>query len=237
MQSANSLSNGQRKAEPEVHLADPQEDACEAPADTLRIGGFVPLSLVDFPGKLACVVFLRGCPWRCSYCYNASLRELDGPVVMTWEQVRVFLKKRRGLLEGVVFSGGEPTVQRGLLAALREVRAMGYATALHTAGILPKRLQVLLPLLDWVGLDAKAPPDARYDRVTGRSGSARRFLASLQLLVANGTNREIRTTVDAKLLGAQDIAEMQWRLLGIGAGPSRITEALFEHVGLLGFKS
>lgn len=203
----------------------PEDVAASREADALRIGGFLPLSTIDFPGRLACVVFLQGCPWRCPYCHNASLRAFDTAPVMTWSDVRAFLKKRAGRLDGIVFSGGEPTLQRGLRAALLEARALGYATALHTAGMFPGRLRTLLPLLDWVGLDVKAPPDARYDRITGRPNSARKVLQSLRALLDSGVPRELRTTVDPQLLDAKDIDEMQWRLLGFGAGPSRIAKA------------
>ena len=210
---------------PSSSSAPPEDVAASGEADALRIGGFLPLSTIDFPGRLAGVVFLQGCPWRCPYCHNASLRAFDAPAVMKWSEVRAFLKKRAGRLDGVVFSGGEPTLQRGLRAALLDARALGYATALHTAGIFPGRLRTLLPLLDWVGLDVKAPPDARYDRITGRGNSAHKFLQSLRALLDSGVSRELRTTVDPQLLDAKDIDEMQWRLLGLGAGPSRIAKA------------
>ena len=109
-----------------------------------------------------------------------------------------FLNRRRGLLDAVVFSGGEPTLQRGLLVALREVKAMGYLIGLHTAGICPDRLALLLPVLSWVGLDIKAPW-RRYDAVTGRLGSAPRVQRSLDLVQASGVDYECRTTWHAGL--------------------------------------
>ncbi len=178
-------------------------------ADSLRIGGFVPLTTVDYPGKLAAVVFLQGCPWRCPYCHNQHLRNRDGTSAFTWSDVFEKLNMRRGLLEAVLFSGGEPTWQTGLVGALKIVRQMGFATGLHTAGIFPHRLARILPYLDWIGLDAKAPPDARYDVVTGFKNSARFFLKSLQLIQESGVPFQVRTTVDPSIHSKQDIKDLQ----------------------------
>ena len=137
-----------------------------APAHTLRIGGITPLTTTDFPGRLAAVLYCQGCPWRCSYCHNPELLDATTPAEMDWPQVLAFLRKRQGLLDGVVFSGGEPTLQAGLPQALEQVRALGFATALHTGGMYPERLAAVLPLLDWVGLDIKGP-EHRYADITG----------------------------------------------------------------------
>lgn len=180
--------------------------------------------MVDFPGRLAAVIFLQGCPWRCPYCHNAHLRSRVGSAALTWPWVRGELERRRHFLEGVVFSGGEPTGQTGLGAALREVRELGLATGLHTAGIFPERLEQILPLLDWVGLDVKAPPDERYDRITGRAASARPFLRSLQLIQSSGVECELRTTVDPALLDERDCRDLQQALVGLGMGPTKWQE-------------
>lgn len=153
-----------------------------APAHTLRIGGITPLTTIDFPGRLAAVLYCQGCPWRCSYCHNPELLDATAPAAVPWSQVLAFLQSRRGLLDGVVFSGGEPTLQAALPAALAEVRAMGFATGLHTGGMYPERLAAVLPLLDWVGLDVKGPLHA-YDGITGVPGSGKRAWESLQLVV------------------------------------------------------
>ena len=98
-----------------------------APAHTLRIGGITPLTTIDFPGRLAAVLYCQGCPWRCSYCHNPELLDATTPAEMDWPQALAFLRKRQGLLDGVVFSGGEPTLQAGLPQALEQVRALGFA--------------------------------------------------------------------------------------------------------------
>ena len=178
-------------------------------ANPMRIGGITPLTTIDFPGRLAAVVYCQGCPWRCSYCHNPELLDATAPAAVPWSQVLAFLQSRRGLLDGVVFSGGEPTLQAALPAALAEVRAMGFATGLHTGGMYPERLAAVLPLLDWVGLDIKGPLQA-YDGITGVPGSGKRAWESLQLVVQSGVPYECRTTWNPALFdldALQDLGE------------------------------
>ncbi|MEK7361688.1 MAG: anaerobic ribonucleoside-triphosphate reductase activating protein, partial [Pseudomonadota bacterium] len=133
----------------------------------LQIGGLTPLSATDYPGELAAVVYCQGCPWRCGYCHNPHLLPGRAPGAIAWSEVLAFLGRRRGLLDAVVFSGGEPTAQPGLARAMRETKRLGYRIGLHSAGIYPRRFAEVLPLVDWVGFDAKAPFDAAYERITG----------------------------------------------------------------------
>lgn len=175
--------------------------------ETLRIGGLTPLTTLDFPGRLAAVVFCQGCPWRCGYCHNRHLIPVAAPAAMRWNEVLAFLERRRGLLDGVVFSGGEPTLQAALPEALRQVRALGFETALHTGGMYPERLAGALPLLDWVGLDIKAPAQ-RYPAITGASGSAERVARSLDLLLASGVAHECRTTWHQGLFTEAELREL-----------------------------
>ena len=93
----------------------------------LRIGGITPLTTIDFPGRLAAVLYGQGCPWRCGYCHNPELLDATTPAAVPWPEVLAFLKSRQGLLDGVVFSGGEPTLQAALPAALAEVRPRNLA--------------------------------------------------------------------------------------------------------------
>jgi len=160
----------------------------------LCVGGLTPLTTIDFPGRLAAVVFCQGCPWRCGYCHNPHLlppAERHGPA---WEEVRAFLGRRRGLLDAVVFSGGEPTAQRALAAAVAQVKALGFQVGLHTAGVYPQRLAPVLADLDWIGLDAKGPIE-RYAAITGVRGAGGRFRRSLELVVGSGVDYEVRTTL------------------------------------------
>ena len=156
----------------------------------LRVGGLTRLSASDYPGKLAAVVFCQGCAWRCGYCHNPELQPARGAHEIPWREVVAFLGRRRGLLDAVVFSGGEPTQQRGLAAAMREVKAMGFLVGLHTAGIVPRRLAEVLPLVDWVAMDAKAA-FARHERVTRAAGSGARARLSAGLIRASGVAFEL----------------------------------------------
>jgi pyruvate formate lyase activating enzyme len=173
----------------------------------LRVGGLTPLSTTDWPDMLAAVVFCQGCPWRCGYCHNPSLIPSRGAHEIAWEDVMAFLRRRQGLLDGVVFSGGEPTLQAGLRDAMVEVRALGFRIGLHTGGAYPRRLASVLPLLDWVGLDAKAP-FTDYERVTGVAGSGAAALASLEHVLASGVDHEIRTTVHPSLLADAEVVNL-----------------------------
>lgn len=163
----------------------------------LEIGGFTPLSTTDWPGQLAAVVFVQGCPWRCHYCHNVDLQPRGLGRPDGWTLALSTLRRRQGLLDGVVFSGGEPTLDPGLPDAIRAVRGLGFRVGLHTAGVYPDRLQEVLPLLDWVGFDLKTCFSA-YERVTAipRSGlpAWRSLQALLQAREQGGLSLELRTT-------------------------------------------
>lgn len=173
----------------------------------IRIGGLVPLSLTDYPGQLSAVVFCQGCPWRCAYCHNPHLLERRGATEIAWPDVLAFLARRRRLLDAVVFSGGEPTLHAGLPAAIHAVKDMGFAIGLHTAGVHPRRLRAVLPLLDWIGMDIKAPFED-YPRITGVAGSGARALESMKLVIASGIAHEFRTTVHPALLTHEAIFDI-----------------------------
>lgn len=185
---------------------------------SLRLAGITPFTTIDFPGHLAAVLFLQGCPWRCSYCHNPQMQSRQAPQRgPTWETTLAWLQERRGLLDGVAFSGGEPLLQPALPTALQAVRELGFATALHTGGAWPQRLATVLPDLDWVGFDFKAPFDA-YPLITGIPGSGGRAETALRKLQSSGVTFEIRTTIDADLHSLPMLEQMNswlWRA-GIG---------------------
>lgn len=185
-------------------------------ADDLAIAGFVPFSTVDWPGKLVATLFLQGCPWGCGYCQNPELMDPRAPGVVSWGLVRGTLDQRVGLLDGVVFSGGEPTRQDALGPAIAEVRELGFRVALHTSGAYPTRLEELLPSIDWIGLDIKAPPE-QYRVVTGVEASGERAWRSLELVMASGVDHEVRITVDPVNLTRADIDDIVRELARRGA--------------------
>jgi len=184
-------------------------------AQSLRIGGLTPMTTVDYPGELAAVVFCQGCPWRCHYCHNAHLLPPRGPEQIPWSEVRAFLEARVGLLDALVFSGGEPTLQAALPAAMREVKSLGLKIGLHTAGPYPDRLRRVLPYADWVGLDIKAQP-TDYPAITGVPGSGERAWESLALLLDAGVALQVRTTVLPGWTHANDIGPLVDRLAAVG---------------------
>jgi pyruvate formate lyase activating enzyme len=150
----------------------------------LRVGGVTALSASDYPGKLAAVVFCQGCAWRCTYCHNPHLLEPKAERTVPWDAVLRFLERRRGLLDAVVFSGGEPTLQRSLPEAMKSVKRLGYLIGLHTAGIVPRMLERVLPLVDWVAMDLKSLED--HESVTRVPGSAERAMKSVEILRSSG---------------------------------------------------
>ena len=184
-------------------------------APDLKVGGLTPFSATDYPGQLAAVVFVQGCPWACGYCHNPHLqpRTTDSP--LAWAQVRARLQRRVGLLDAVVFSGGEPTMDPALADAMREVRALGFAVGLHTAGAYPRRLAEVLPLVDWVGFDVKAA-FAGYASITGTKDSGRHALASAEAVLASGVAHEFRTTVHPDLHTEPHILALAQTLHQIG---------------------
>ena len=132
------------------------------------ISGLQKMTLLDYPGKVACTVFLQGCNFRCPFCHNSDLLPRSGEPLMTEDAFLQFLKKRQGLLDGVCVSGGEPTLQPGLEALLRQIKALGFAVKLDTNGSRPDVLKTLVSekLVDYVAMDAKNGPDA-YGRTIG----------------------------------------------------------------------
>jgi anaerobic ribonucleoside-triphosphate reductase activating protein len=174
-----------------VRAAAPRPVAQPLPRHCPAVGGLTPFSTVDWPGTLAAVVFIAGCPWRCHYCHNPELQTRAARY--DWRDVRAFLDTRQGLLDAVVFSGGEPLSEPRLPSMIREVRRMGFRIGLHTAGIYPLRLADVMRYLDWVGLDIKADAQG-YDDITGRRDSQRPAQACLTQLLTAGMDFECRIT-------------------------------------------
>jgi anaerobic ribonucleoside-triphosphate reductase activating protein len=181
---------------------------------TLRVGGIAPFTATDYPGQLAAVVFVQGCPWRCGYCHNPHLQQRHAGT-LDWESVLALLRRRVGLVDAVVFSGGEPTIDPCLGQAIEEVRALGFKVGLHTAGIYPERLREVLPMLDWVGFDIKAPVE-RYASVTGMDGSGAAAFACAGLVIDSGIAHECRTTWHSALLTDAQLLELATTLSGMG---------------------
>jgi pyruvate formate lyase activating enzyme len=174
----------------------------------LKIGGFQAFSLSDYPGNAAAIVFTQGCNFRCPFCHNGSLipSDVPGGACIPEQKIVRHLERRRSLLDGVVVTGGEPTIQADLLRFLRLIRGMGYALKLDTNGSRPDVLRRLLDenLVDYIAMDVKAPPD-RYDSLTGVSVSMRGVRESIRLIGRSGIRHEFRTTIVRPLLSDRDI--------------------------------
>ncbi|QDZ28022.1 anaerobic ribonucleoside-triphosphate reductase activating protein [Noviherbaspirillum sp. UKPF54] len=198
-----------------ISVSSARSTATEPAQRLLKVGGVTPFTATDFPGKLAAVVFAQGCAWRCGYCHNPHLQPRPHKSPLQWPRVLGLLQRRVGLIDGVVFSGGEPTLDPGLANAMRDVRKLGFDVGLHTGGAYPRQLEEVLPLLDWVGIDIKAPFD-QYESVTGVPDSGAPARASLAAVLASGVKYEVRTTAHPTLLPEESIEQLARELAGMG---------------------
>lgn len=175
----------------------------------MRICGLQKLSMVDFPGKLAATVFTGGCNLRCPFCHNALLvTRLQESPVLEEAEVLTFLASRRGFLDGVVLSGGEPLMQPGAVDFLSEVRKLGFAIKVDTNGCYPHVLQEILDkgLADYVAMDIKNRPEKYPETVGIPNFSLENIKESIRLLSSSGIDHEFRTTVVREFHTAEDIA-------------------------------
>ncbi len=164
-------------------------------------------TLIDWPDKVACVLFTSGCNMRCPYCYNKDV-VLGHANIIDNKEIVQFLKDRKGLLEGVVLSGGEPTLQKDLLEFIQELKDLGYKIKLDTNGTNPQMIQHLLKknLLDYIAMDIKAPKE-KYEQNTQININVNDIEQSIKL-VKQAPDYEFRTTVVPTLLDKQDIIKI-----------------------------
>ncbi len=178
-------------------------------AAALKIAALTPFTTIDYPGKLSAVVFVRGCPWKCLYCQNPWMQSrISETTDVSWEKVTELLVRRRGLLDGVVFSGGEPCVDPALPEAVKTVKSMGMSVGLHTCGAYPKQLAAIIGDVDWIGLDVKATLEsAHYSSVVQAPKALEHFLESFELIRRSGVAYEARTTAHPDYLTPQEILQ------------------------------
>lgn len=189
------------------------------------IAGLVPYSTVDYPGQIAAVAFLQGCPWRCAYCHNPHLQSRKASATaLTFEQLIAFLEKRKGLLDALIFSGGEPLLAKELPEWLAIVKGMGFAVGVHTGGAYPERLQQCLPYLDWVGLDIKTS-FAEYADITCVPNSGTPVEATLNLLLDAQLTFECRTTFHPSWLAPEKLVQLAQTLNQRGVTNYAVQEA------------
>ena len=161
----------------------------------MNVQGYQKLTLLDYPGRTACTVFTGGCNLRCPFCHNAGLVRTPLAEPNRTDEVLGYLQKRRGILDGVCVTGGEPLLQPDLVGFLQAVKEMGYAVKLDTNGMLPGRLSEVLAtkLVDYVAMDIKSSPDG-YPAATGTDADVSAVSDSLSILRGSGIPFELRTT-------------------------------------------
>ena len=191
------------------------------------IAGLQKMTLLDFPGKVACTAFLQGCNFRCPYCHNSDLLDGKAPQLMDKETFLSFLEKRTGLLDAVCVSGGEPTLNPELESLLAGIKGMGYAVKLDTNGTRPEVLKHLVQagLVDYVAMDVKNAP-SRYGQTVGVPNmNLQPVEESLRFLLSGQVAYELRTTVVAELHDEASVLEMgQWL---VSLCPPKKPEKLF----------
>ena len=167
----------------------------------MKIHGLQKMTLLDFPGRVACTVFFGGCDMRCPFCHNAELLDGSAPAVMDETELLAFLRKRQGLLDGVALTGGEPLLQKDLPRLAEEIRALGYPVKLDTNGTHPEALRAMIErgLAQYVAMDIKNSPD-RYAKTAGLEAlDLSPIRESVSLLMGGGCDYEFRTTVVKEL--------------------------------------
>ncbi len=173
----------------------------------LPIYSVTPFTMLDFPGRTACIIWFSGCNMRCPYCHNPQI--VKGVGRGNTNQLMTFLRKRAGLLDGVVLSGGEASAYPGLAGLIKEVKSLGYAVKLDTNGLRPDVVLEFIEqgLLDYVALDYKAPPE-KFRQVTG-TDKYDIFSQTLDILCTQKTvEYEIRTTVHTDLINENDVSNI-----------------------------
>ena len=161
------------------------------------IHGLQKMTLLDYPGKVACTVFLDGCNFRCPFCHNSELLGVGFPPLMDDAELLRFLEKRKGVLDGVCITGGEPLIQKELPQLLRNVKNLGYSVKLDTNGSFPEKLSKMIEggLIDYVAMDIKNSPE-RYGMTVGRENfDLKEVEKSVALLLQGVVDYEFRTTV------------------------------------------
>jgi pyruvate formate lyase activating enzyme len=184
----------------------------------MKVGGLRKFSLIDYPGKIAAVVFTQGCNFKCPFCHNpeltSSARKSDAPDVRS---VLSFLSSRRGRLEGVVISGGEPTIQKGLAEFIWEIRSMGFSVKLDTNGSNPDVLEELKKegFLDYVSMDIKSSPE-KYAAAVKTDINIRTIERSISM-IKDIPCHEFRTTAVPGIVEEDDITKIAQWLSRLGA--------------------
>lgn len=175
----------------------------------MNVQGFQKLTLLDFPGKVACTVFTGGCNLRCPFCHNAGLVKNPCEFPNAEEEVLSYLTARKSILKGVCVTGGEPLLQPDLLPFLQKIKDLGLAVKLDTNGGLPQKLKAAIEsgLVDFIAMDIKSAPET-YESAVGIPVNVNSFLESIQLIKESGVAHEFRTTAVKGLHQETDFTEI-----------------------------
>lgn len=171
----------------------------------ILIGGLQKSSLIDYPEKISAIIFTIGCNFRCPYCHNPEIIKMDGATVFDVAPVLNFLKTRKGKLDGVVITGGEPTLQKGLPDFIKTIKDLGFAVKIDTNGTNPLMLQKLIDekLVDYVAMDIKGPID-KYSKIVCKMIDINNIIKSIDILLSSNIDYEFRTTVVKSMLLGDD---------------------------------
>jgi len=174
----------------------------------MRIGGFQKTSLLDYPDCISAIIWTIGCNFRCPFCYNKNL-VLGKVEPISEDEVLSFLKKRKGLLEGLVISGGEPLLHDDIADFVKKVKTLGYLIKIDTNGTFPERLKELIDnkLVDYISMDVKAPKN-KYNKLTEIKTDLTKIEQSIDIVKNNATDYEFKTTFVPDLLKKEDIVEI-----------------------------
>lgn len=176
---------------------------------SFKLAGLQKTTFIDYPEKIACIVFTQGCNFRCGYCHNPELFENKEPVLSV-PAFFEFLNKRKGKLDGVVITGGEPTLHgKDLIEFIKEVKSLGFLVKLDTNGTHPDILQELLNenLLDYIAMDIKAPL-AKYKTITQTDIDTKIIKKSIDMIMNSGVDYEFRTTIVKSQLSVEDLRQI-----------------------------
>ncbi|MGO9138690.1 MAG: anaerobic ribonucleoside-triphosphate reductase activating protein [Syntrophales bacterium] len=176
----------------------------------MQIGGLQKVSLIEYPGKISAIAFTQGCNFRCPYCHNPELVDPDlYKECLSEEIVLSFLEKRKGKLDALTITGGEPTIQHDLMDFIERVRKIGYLIKLDTNGSCPEVLEQLIRgrVVDYIAMDVKGP-FYKYKTVTKSKIDENEIRQSIEMIIKSGVPYEFRTTIPKKLLQEDDLLEM-----------------------------
>lgn len=185
----------------------------------MKIGGLQPLTLIDYPGRLACTVFTTGCNFLCPFCYSSELvlpEKIKNQPRIPEAVFFLFLKKRKRLLEGAVICGGEPTIHKDLPLFAKKIKKMGYLVKLDTNGSNPQMLKKVIKegSIDYVAMDIKGPKE-KYPKLTGKKINVKNIEKSIEFLKNSGIDYEFRTTIVPNFLEKDDFVKIA-RWIGPG---------------------